>query len=229
MNELKTISEVCDMLGITSRTVRYYEQCGLICTERISKNAPRRLDAENIERLRKIRFLKQLGLSLEDIAAVIDSETQAAQLIFERSSELKAQVREMIERIGLLEEVMLAAEQGRNIYNALQEPEPAEDPEKLKEIAAACAHLIRECRIEELKTHLCADMRMHPAEFFSAAWEMHIKPCGNFISFGEQTVSGNTVYTVLHYEKLDVRIKTDILHGIVCGLLFQHSPHTKKD
>lgn len=37
MNDLKTINEVCRILGITSRTVRYYEQCGLIKTIRISK------------------------------------------------------------------------------------------------------------------------------------------------------------------------------------------------
>ena len=32
MNEYKSINEVCKMLDITSRTIRYYEELGLIST-----------------------------------------------------------------------------------------------------------------------------------------------------------------------------------------------------
>ena len=68
MQEFITINEVCKMLGTTSRTIRYYEQCGLLRTTRTVKSAPRRLDSESIERLRKILFLRKLGLSLDEIA-----------------------------------------------------------------------------------------------------------------------------------------------------------------
>ena len=57
MKGLKNITEVCRELDLTSRTIRYYEQCGLIHTVRESAAAPRKLDSENIERLKKIRFL----------------------------------------------------------------------------------------------------------------------------------------------------------------------------
>ena len=69
------------MIGITSRTIRYYEQLGLITTVRESSNAPRRLDEENIERLRKIRFLRKLGLGLDEIAETIGSDEKATELI----------------------------------------------------------------------------------------------------------------------------------------------------
>ena len=61
MSELKCIKEVCKMLDMTPRTIWYYEQRGLVKTVRESKTALRRLDADNIERLRKIRFLRRLG------------------------------------------------------------------------------------------------------------------------------------------------------------------------
>ena len=37
MGELKCINEVCKMLDMTSRTIRYYEQLGLIKTVRENK------------------------------------------------------------------------------------------------------------------------------------------------------------------------------------------------
>ena len=88
MEELKTINEVCKLLDMTSRTIRYYEQCGLIKTVRESKTAPRRLDQINIERLWRIRFLRKLGLALDEISNVIDSDQKAAELIHSKTAEV---------------------------------------------------------------------------------------------------------------------------------------------
>ncbi|MBP5377944.1 MAG: MerR family transcriptional regulator [Ruminococcus sp.] len=116
MSELKYINEVCKMLDTTSRTIRYYEQLGLIKTVRGSKTAPRQLDSEMIERLRKILFLRKLGLGLDDIAEVIDSDEKATELIIRKKAAMKAEINELVERVNLLTEVMAAAEQGENIY-----------------------------------------------------------------------------------------------------------------
>ncbi len=70
MQETKHISEVCKLLGTTSRTIRYYEQLGLIHSTRETPSAPRRLDADNIEQLRRILFLRKIGLSLDEITTV---------------------------------------------------------------------------------------------------------------------------------------------------------------
>ena len=56
------------MLDMTPRTIRYYEERGLVKTVRESKTAQRRLDKDNIERLRNIRFLRMIGLSLDEIS-----------------------------------------------------------------------------------------------------------------------------------------------------------------
>lgn len=222
MNELKTINDVCKMLGTTSRTIRYYEQCGMIKTQRDSKTAPRRLDDDNIERLRKIRFLKKLGLSLDEIKAVIDSDKQAAELIYGKAAELKAEIRSLTERIGLLEEVLAVAENGGNIYSAQQSLEqPHDNAEKLR-IAAECTRLILERRFEELKPYLNSDMKLLASDFLASAWDVHIKPCGKFISVGEQSIDGNTVTNRLNYEKLGVIIKTEVCGEIVAGMLLQY-------
>ena len=76
MDELKNITEVCQILDTTSRTVRYYEQCGLIKTTRKSKPLHECLTAKISSVCRKYDFLRKLGFSLEEIAGVIDSENQ---------------------------------------------------------------------------------------------------------------------------------------------------------
>lgn len=215
------------MLDMTSRTIRYYEQCGLIKTVRESKTAPRRLDDESIERLQRIRFLRKLGLSLDEIAGVIDSEKQAAEMIYGKTAALKAEIRALTERIGLLEAVLAAAEQGGNIYTAeRRRGQPSDDAEKLR-IAAECTKLLLARRFAELKPYLGGDMKLLPPDFFEAAWNVHIKPCGSFLSVGAQSIDGNTVTNRLNYEKLGVVVKTEVCGGIVAGMVLQYFKDTE--
>lgn len=222
MNELKTINEVCKMLDMTSRTIRYYEQFGLIKTVRESNTDPRRLDAENIERLRKIRFLKKLGLSLGEVALIIDSDEKASEMICRKNEELKAEIRTLMERIVLIEEVLAAAENGDSIYLAEQKFREASDDSETLRIAAECTRLLVNGRFSGLKPYLNADMKRQPPEFWEMAWNAHTAHCGRLISVGEQSMDGHTVINKLYYEKLGVIVRVDIYQGIVCGIVLQH-------
>jgi len=65
---LFSIGEVAKLLGTTTRTLRYYEELGLVSSSRHSLTAQRRYGAEEIERLRRIRELQTLvGLELHEI------------------------------------------------------------------------------------------------------------------------------------------------------------------
>jgi DNA-binding transcriptional MerR regulator len=67
--KLLSIGEVAELLGTTTRTLRYYEELGLVCSSRLSETAQRRYGPEEIERLRRIRELQTLlGLDLDVIA-----------------------------------------------------------------------------------------------------------------------------------------------------------------
>jgi DNA-binding transcriptional MerR regulator len=66
------IGEVADMLGITTRTIRYYEEFGIM-------EAPQRLDGgrriyskEDIVRLKFILKLKELGITLKEMQELAD-------------------------------------------------------------------------------------------------------------------------------------------------------------
>ncbi len=68
MNELLSIGDVAEMLGTTTRTLRYYEELGLVCSSRQSETAQRRYGPKEVDRLRQIRELQtELGLDLDEI------------------------------------------------------------------------------------------------------------------------------------------------------------------
>ena len=222
MRKIKTINEVCKMLDTTSRTIRYYEQLGLIKTVRQSNTAPRRLDEENIERLRRIRFLRKLGIGLDEIGGVIDSDEKAAELIKLKKAALVAEINELVERANLLTEVIAAVEQGENIYETDKRLNMPPDHEEMLRIAGECTRLILEHRFEELQGYLDEDMRQMLPELLEVGWNVHIKPCGAFVSIGEQKIVADTVINRLHFEKQDVAILTEIHAGIVTNLFLQY-------
>lgn len=62
-----SIREVCAKSGLTARTVRYYEELGLLPGVRRRAGSRRVYGSDELERLRFIHRLKVLGLSLEEI------------------------------------------------------------------------------------------------------------------------------------------------------------------
>jgi len=64
------IGAVCEQTGLSARTVRYYEEVGLLSGVRRrseQRGARRVYGADDLERLRFIQRLKALGLSLAEI------------------------------------------------------------------------------------------------------------------------------------------------------------------
>ena len=61
------ISDVAQEMGVSSRTIRYYGELGLLPEAHRSVGGRRMYGPESIERLRFISRLKSLGLTLEEI------------------------------------------------------------------------------------------------------------------------------------------------------------------
>jgi MerR family transcriptional regulator, repressor of the yfmOP operon len=74
VGELFSIGDVAKLLGTTTRTLRYYEELGLVSSSRHSLTSQRRYGPEEIERLRRIRELQTLlGLELHEIGEQLDA------------------------------------------------------------------------------------------------------------------------------------------------------------
>ena len=77
MGTLYTIEQVATRTGLTKRTLRYYEEVGLLLpTERTEGNY-RRYNEEDIQKLERIKNLRDLlGFSLTDIRELLEADDE---------------------------------------------------------------------------------------------------------------------------------------------------------
>jgi DNA-binding transcriptional MerR regulator len=70
-----SIQDVARMAGTTSRTLRHYDDVGLLKPSRVGSNGYRYYDAAALLQLQRILLLRELGLGLPAIAGVFNHET----------------------------------------------------------------------------------------------------------------------------------------------------------
>lgn len=70
-----TVEEVVKQLGVTPRTLHYYEEVGLVTPAARTAGGHRLYDDVSVEKLRRVLRLKDsLGYSLQEIKAILDQE-----------------------------------------------------------------------------------------------------------------------------------------------------------
>lgn len=127
---LLRIQEVAAETGLTPRAIRYYEELGLLAPAARSEGAYRLYDAEDLERLRFIRGLRDdAGFSLAEIGQLLEDEKaktrnrvrfRATQDEHERRAivadaldRVDRQVATLRRKIGRLEAMVVEAEERR--------------------------------------------------------------------------------------------------------------------
>jgi DNA-binding transcriptional MerR regulator len=69
---LLQIGEVAERVGLSLRTVRYFEEVGLVTPSARTTGGFRLFSEEDVERLLVVKGMKPLGLSLEEIRDILD-------------------------------------------------------------------------------------------------------------------------------------------------------------
>lgn len=67
-----TVTQLSRLAGVSPRTIRYYDQIGLLPRGRISTSGYRLYGPEQVDRLQQILFYRELGFALLDIRAILD-------------------------------------------------------------------------------------------------------------------------------------------------------------
>lgn len=75
-----TINKLAKLAGVSTRSLRYYDELGLLSPARISSNGYRIYGQKEVDRLQQILFYREMGVRLEEIKKIIfskdyDSET----------------------------------------------------------------------------------------------------------------------------------------------------------
>jgi DNA-binding transcriptional MerR regulator len=69
-----SIQEIARLAGTTSRTLRHYDDTGLVPPSRVGANGYRYYDADALVRLQRVLLLRELGLGIPTIAEVLAGE-----------------------------------------------------------------------------------------------------------------------------------------------------------
>ena len=90
-----TIKDVEERTGLSRSSIRFYEKEKLIEPSRNERNGYRDYSENDVENIKKIAYLRTLGISIEDIRSII-SEKATLQEMLERQNEvLKSQIADL--------------------------------------------------------------------------------------------------------------------------------------
>lgn len=98
------VSQLETLLDMTRANIRFYEQEGLVCPRR-EKNGYRDYSEEDTDTLRKIKLLRQLGLSLESIRRLQRGELSLDAALREREAQLAAERSELEWAAGICRQI----------------------------------------------------------------------------------------------------------------------------
>lgn len=103
---MKTISQVAELTGISTRTLQYYDEIGLLKPSELTPSGYRLYGDQALQRLQQILFFKELDFKLKDIRDILQQPDFDTIEAFRRQKNLLVLKRERLDRlIGLLEQL----------------------------------------------------------------------------------------------------------------------------
>ena len=70
---MKTVKEISKITGISIRTLRYYDEIGVLKPARVTEAGYRLYDEQELEKLQEILFYKELEIPLSDIKKIMEN------------------------------------------------------------------------------------------------------------------------------------------------------------
>lgn len=83
------INEVENIVGISKKSIRYYEEEGLLTPKRNDGNSYRIYNDEDIKKLKIIKFFRELGVPIREIKLLNDKEITLQESLKERINKIE--------------------------------------------------------------------------------------------------------------------------------------------
>ncbi|WP_136607427.1 MerR family transcriptional regulator [Paenibacillus dokdonensis] len=94
MNRHWKVGDLAKLTGLTVRTLRYYDQIGLLSPSSQTESGHRLYSESNLSRLHQILSLKELGLSLEEIkSALSDGQISPLEIVGLQINQIQEQIK----------------------------------------------------------------------------------------------------------------------------------------
>lgn len=205
---LYDIAEVCKMLGTTSRTLRFYEQKGIIDSTAVPFCTRRQYSDAQIAHIKQVMVLRSMGMPIAKIASLQDEQGDLSQAILERRAQAIASVTTKYKEIRLLNEALATLENGGDIFAPRAKKEERRT-ERLAEVERF-TDLFLAGNLRACYGFFTPELRhAMPYDDFAKAAEETLRPVGKFVSRGARWTGyvPEVIYSELRYEKLGVYIQ----------------------
>jgi len=112
-----TVQKLAKLAGVSTRTLRYYDEIGILKPARINSSGYRIYGQKEVDRLQQIMFYREMDMSLDDIKRILSSpgfnEADALRDHREKLLEKRRQIEALIENV----EKTIAYMEGRIIMS----------------------------------------------------------------------------------------------------------------
>lgn len=99
-----SISQLSKLAGVSSRTLRYYEEIGLLIPREKAGNGYRYYDSPQVDKLQQILFYRSFDIELEDIKNILDSDNfdpiKALENHLEKLKKQQSRINRLIENVN---------------------------------------------------------------------------------------------------------------------------------
>ena len=215
------ITQVCRILGTTSRTLRFYEEKGIITSTTNGLSSRRQYTEAQLQHIRNVLVLRKLGISVKEIAALQTEKSDLKDAVLSKRAEIYASIDARIQEIHFLNNALLALESGKNIFDTDWHVCPQADPEEL-EIAKLCTHAIVHQDDDLLYKYLSPRLSQYmPKNVYRVVQKDIFTQLGDFVSLEEIVADEkypNKLYSKVRYSKLGLLITFVFYDGMIDGL-----------
>lgn len=96
---MKTVKEIAKLTGISTRTLHYYDEIGLLKPTQKSEAGYRLYDEKALETLQQILFFREFDIPLKEIKAVIENPVLERNQILQMQKKMLTAKKERLERL----------------------------------------------------------------------------------------------------------------------------------
>lgn len=220
MEKYYDITEVCKLISVTSRTLRFWEEKGIIESSQKPFSTRRQYTDEQVERIKKIAFLRSLGISISKILEWQQSGGDIRTIIDERRTEVLGVINRKTAEYEKLTNAFMAIADGEDIF--IQDKKEAAPDGELCRIAKEITDAFLSEELSRCIVHFSEKMKDYmPLPVFERIRADILSPLGDYTGksrFEKDKNNPNIVYAYLMFEKMELYIKyvfgKTALHGL---------------
>ncbi len=227
---LQDISAVCAQLGVTSRTLRFYEQKGIIQSTK-GETSRRQYSPQQIEQINWVLTLRTLGVPIAEIQALQQQKKSLFEVISDQKTQLQAVIFQKMREIDRLETALFQLENGESIdKNKENESDISALRQERMQIAKTCTDAFVSGNLASCYPFFSQKLQDYlPKNVFERVRRDTLASAGAFV---RQTQTrwdeklDNVLYIHLAYQKTGILLKYIFLETQISGFWIYYENET---